>query len=76
MAPSAPPAYQLSILDQQNIKNMQKHVGICKDGDGQIFQKSQANQPNQGHQPAGGWMSQVPVFRSMMIALVTLILIF
>ena len=33
---------------------MQKCVKIYKDGGAKIFQKSQVNQPNQGHQP---WQS-------------------
>ena len=36
------------------MKHLQKYVKIYKDGGGKIFQKSQANQPNQGHQP---WQS-------------------
>ena len=33
---------------------MQKCVKVYKDGGAKIFQKSQVNQPNQGHQP---WQS-------------------
>ena len=52
-APSAPPTYQLSMLDQKN-ENMQKYLKIYEDGGANIFRKSYVNQPNQGHQP---WQS-------------------
>ena len=34
--------------------NYQSYIKTCKDGGANIFQKSQVNQPNQGHQP---WQS-------------------
>ena len=39
-APSAPLAYELSILDSKKYENMQKRVKIYKDGGANIFQKS------------------------------------
>ena len=39
------------------MKNIQKCVKIYKDGGAKIFQKSQVNQPDQGHQP---WQSNSP----------------
>ena len=54
-APSAPPAYQLSILDQNKYEKYAKNqLKYIKMGGAKNFQKSQVNQPNQGHQP---WQS-------------------
>ena len=49
-----PPLINYQFQTPKNMKNMQKCVKIYKDGGAKIFQKSQVNQPNQGHQP---WQS-------------------
>ena len=45
-------APRLSIINfrsQETMKNVKDYVKIYKDGGAKIFQKSEVNQPNQGH---------------------------